>query len=121
MGWELRMENLAWLIVAIGMGMGGMIMTFGSRKADQKSVMPGSIGGTVMQDWTPTGNIDFHDSVESSSPQPLRLWVEERRITESMVGQRVMELRWRLATIDEGKELVVCWNASRAKPPGIAY
>jgi hypothetical protein len=121
MGLELSMENLPWVIVAVGIGMGGMIMTFGFRKADRKSLMPGYIGGAVMQDWTPTGNIDFHASTESSSPQPLRLWVEERRITESVVGQRVVELRWRLATIDEGKELVVCWNASRAKPPGIAY
>jgi hypothetical protein len=121
MGLELSMENLAWVIVAIGIGVGGTIMTFGFRKADKKLVLPGHIGGAVIQDWTPTGNIDFHASTESSSPQPLRLWVEEQRITESVVGQRVVELRWRLATIDEGKELVVCWNASRAKPPGIAY
>jgi hypothetical protein len=115
------MENLAWIIVAVGMGMGGMIMTFGFRKADEKLALRGHVDGAVMQDWTPTGNIDFHGSSRESFPQPLRLWVEEKRITESAVGQQVVELRWRLATIEEGKELVVCWNASRAKPSQIAY
>jgi hypothetical protein len=48
---------------------------------------------------------------ERSSPQPLRLLVEERRVTESAVGQNIAELRWRLATLEEGKQLVVYWNA----------
>ena len=55
-----------------------------------------------------TGNIDFYASaLESSSPQPLRLLVEETRVTEGAVGQDIAELRWRLATLEEGKELVV--------------
>ena len=61
-----------------------------------------------------TGNIDFYASTnESSSPQPLRLLVEEKRVIESVAGQDVVELRWRLATLEDGKELVVCWNAGR--------
>jgi hypothetical protein len=71
----------------------------------------------LKQDWKPTGNIDFQASTaEGSSPQPLRLWVEESRITESVVGQRIIELRWRLATIEEGKKLVICWKARRILP-----
>jgi hypothetical protein len=115
------MENLAWVIAAIGIGMGGMILTVGFRKADKKSVIRGHVRGVVKQDWTSTGNIDFYPSSLESSPQPLRLWVEEKRVTESVVGQHVVQLRWRLATIEEGKELVVCWNASRAKLSEIAY
>ena len=108
------MENLTWIIVIIGASVGGLIMTFGFRKSDKKPVPFGQIGGAVKQDWTRTGNIDFHASaLESSSPQPLTLRVEEKRIRESAVGQEVVELRWRLATLEEGKELVVCWNANQ--------
>ena len=106
------MENLTWVIVAIGVLVGGLIMMFGFRKTDQKPVAFGQFDGALKQDWMRTGNIDFHASaLESSSHQPLRLLVEEKRVMESAVGQDVVELRWRLATLEEGKELVVCWNA----------
>jgi hypothetical protein len=111
-----HVENLPWVIVAIGMLMGGPIMLVGFRKAREKPA-PRQINRTVRQDWAPTGNIDFHtSSAESSSPQPLRLWVEENKITESVVGQRIVELRWRPATIEEGKKLVVCWKARQTQP-----
>jgi hypothetical protein len=106
------MESLTWVIVAIGALVGGPIMMFGYRKSDQKVVAFGQIHGVLKQDWMRTGNIDFHVSaVESPSPQPLRLRVEEKRVVESAAGQDVVELRWRLATLEEGKELVVRWNA----------
>ncbi len=106
------MENLVWVIVAIGVLMGGLIMMVGFRKTDQKSVTFGRIDRALKQDWMRSGNIDFHTSgLESSSPQPLRLLVEEKRVTEGAVGQDIAELRWRLATLQEAKELVVCWNA----------
>jgi hypothetical protein len=106
------MEILTWVIVAIGVLVGVPIMMFGFRNTDQKPVAFGQIGGALKQDWKRTGNIDFHAvALESSSPQPLRLRVEEKRVTESAAGQDLVELRWRLATLQEGKELVVCWNA----------
>jgi hypothetical protein len=72
----------------------------------------GQIPG-VLKDRTRTSNVDFHAAeLESSSPQPLRLLVEEKGVTESAVGQDIAELRWRLATL-EGKQLVVCWNATQ--------
>jgi hypothetical protein len=106
------MENLAWLIMAIGALLGGLIMMLGFHKADHKPVVFSQIEGTLKQDWMRTGNIDFHASaLEQLSPQPLRLRVEEKRVMESAVGQDVVELRWRLATLEECKELVVCWYA----------
>jgi hypothetical protein len=108
------MKNLSWVSAAIGAFAGGPIMMVGYRKTDQKPIAFGTINGVLKQDWTRTGNIDFHVSaVKSSSPQPIRLLVEEKRVMESVVGQDIVELRWRLATLAEGKELVVCWNASR--------
>jgi hypothetical protein len=108
------MKNLSWVSAAIGTFVGAPIMMSGDRKTDQKPVAFGPISGALKQDWMRTGNIDFHvSSVKSSSPQPIRLLVEEKRVMESVVGQDIVELRWRLATLVEGKELVVCWNASR--------
>ncbi len=104
-----------WVIVAIGVVAGGLIMAFGFRKSEQKPGAFGQVDGVLKQDWARTGNIDFHAAaLESASPQPLTLRVEEKRITENAMGQDVVELRWRLATLEEAKELVVCWNAKQA-------
>src|SRR5258707_15562057 len=108
------MKDLSWVSAAIGALVGGPIMMLVYRKTEQKPVTFGPINGGLKQDWMRTGNIDFHASTkETSSPQPLRLLVEEKRVIESVAGQDVVELRWRLATVDEGKQLVVCWNTSR--------
>lgn len=108
------MENLTWVIGAIGALVGGPIMMLGVRNSGQKPVPFDQVAGALKQDWTRTGNIDFHaSSLEDPSPQPLRLRVEEKRVVESAAGQDLVELRWRLATLEEGKELVVCWKARR--------
>jgi len=108
----------AWVILAIaaiGVIAGGLIMAFGFRKTEQKPAAFGEIDGVLKQDWTRTGNIDFHAAaLESPSPQPLTLRVEEKRVTQNAMGQDVIELRWRLATLDEAKELVVCWNSRQS-------
>ena len=107
------MDN-PWVIAAfaaIGV-IGVLIMAFGFRKSEQKPTAFAQIDGILKQDWTRTGHIDFHAAaLESSSPQPLTLRVEEKRITQNAMGQDVVELRWRLATLEEAKELVVCWNS----------
>ena len=110
--------DFAWVIIAIaviGVIAGGLIMAFGFRKTEQKPAAFGQVDGILKQDWTRTGNIDFHAAVlDSPSPQPLTLRIEEKRVTENAMGQDVVELRWRLATLEEAKELVVCWNSRRA-------
>src|SRR5215468_657714 len=109
---ESSMENLMWVIVTVGVVVGGLIMMFGFRKTDHKPGAFDRVDRAPKEDWMRTGNIDFHTATpENSSPQPLRLLVEEKRVMESAVGQEIAELRWRLATLQEGKELVVCWNA----------
>jgi hypothetical protein len=98
-------------IAAIGVIAGGLIMAFGFRRSEHKPAAFGAIDGVLKLDWTRTGNIDFHAAeLDSPSPQPLTLRVEEKRVTQKAMGQDVVELRWRLATLEEAKELVVCWN-----------
>jgi hypothetical protein len=108
------MKNLSWVSAAVGALVAEPIAIMDDHEAEQKPMTFGPIGAALKQDWMRTGNIDFHASRnENSSPQPLRLLVEEKRVIESVAGQDVVELRWRLATLEEGKQLVVCWNASR--------
>jgi len=111
--------EFAWAFVAIiaiiGVVVGGLIMMFGFPKKEQKPAAFGEVDGIMKQDWTRTGNIDFHAAaLESTSPQPLTLRVEEKKITENAMGQDVVELRWRLATLEEAKEVVICWNTRTA-------
>ena len=54
---------------------------------------------------------------EMASPQQLMLRVEEKKIIENSMGEDVAQLRWRLATVDEAKEVVVCWNNAHGSQP----
>ena len=59
--------------------------------------------------------IDFQIFNPSGAPyQALILRVEERKIISTALGQEVAQLRWRLAALEEAKELVVCWNRWRS-------
>ena len=70
--------------------------------------------GITMQSLTsrtagsPTGRIDFSDS-QSTGIFILR--AEDCRIVDSSVGHR--EVRWRTATLDEAKDVVVAYHAQR--------
>ncbi len=87
-------------------------MAFGFRKKDPTIVSFEEIDGVLKDDWRRTGHIDFHArSLDSASPQQLILRVEERKIIENAMGQDVVQLRWRLATLEEAKEVVARWNA----------
>jgi hypothetical protein len=48
-----------------------------------------------------------------ASPQTPILRVEEKTIIENAMGQDVVQLRWRLANLEEAKEVVVCRNARK--------
>ena len=118
------MEQLAtpfaWSIVAVvAIAVAAAVIGYGIytfRKKDELDPLFGGVSGTLKEDWTRTGNIDFHaGALESTSPQQLILRVEERKIMENSMGQEVTQLRWRLATVEEAKEVVACWNAHGPK------
>jgi hypothetical protein len=70
---------------AVGVLMGGLIMMFGFRKTDQKPVAFGRIDRALKQDWTRTGNIDFHTSGQAKEDDPYR---------EAEPGKILHELRY---------------------------
>jgi hypothetical protein len=68
------------------------------RKKDEPDPTFGGVSGTLKQDWTRTGRIDFHVvALENASPQQLMLRVEEKKILENSMAEDVTQLRWRLA------------------------
>ena len=74
------------------------------------------IEGATKQDWTPTGKIDFRvQDVENALPQEFVLRVEETKIIETAMGHDVTQLRWRLATLEEAKRVVLNWNSKQSK------
>jgi hypothetical protein len=111
----MEVMEFAWSVVAIvGVVVGSVIMSFDFRRREQKSF--GDIDGVLKEDWSRTGKIDFHAAVlESSAPQLLFLRVEEKKITENAMGQNIVQLRWRLATLEEAKEVVVFWNVGNSE------
>jgi hypothetical protein len=116
------MEHLgtpfAWSIVAVlGIAVAAAMIAYviyTLRKKHEPDPLYGGVGGTLKEDWARTRNIDFHvGTLEGTSPQHFILRIEERKIMENPMGQEVTQLRWRLATIEEAKEVVACWNAHR--------
>ena len=60
--------------------------------------------------WTATGRIDF---IDPQSKGDFILQVEETRIVDTMGGVEHREIRWRRATLDEAKTVLVSYHAQR--------
>jgi hypothetical protein len=60
--------------------------------------------------WTATGRIDFADP---QSTGDFILQVEETRIVDTLGGVEHREIRWRKATLDEAKTVLVSYHAQR--------
>ena len=102
----------SWGVIAvIALAVSAAFINYAIRNRKPKIVTFDEMDGVLKQDWTRTGKIDFHViKPASTAPQQLILRVEEKKIVENPMGEDVMQLRWRLATVDEAKEVVVCWN-----------
>jgi hypothetical protein len=110
------MESPWGVVAVIGVIVGVLTMVFGLRRKERKPFVFDDIDGILKQDWTRTGNVDFYvAALDSASPQTLVLRVEEKKIFENVMGQDVTQLRWRLATLEEAKEVVACWNARKSE------
>jgi hypothetical protein len=104
-------------VIAIAVAAAMIIYSiYAVRKKDEPDPSFNEVSGTLKQDWTRTGKIDFRvAALESKSPQQLILRVEEKKIIENSMGEDVVQLRWRLATLAEAKEVVVLWNTHASK------
>jgi hypothetical protein len=104
-----------WIWIASAATLGVPIFVYALRRKVAKRDSLDVIG-ILKQDWTRTGNIDFRvEELESASPQVCVLRVEERKILENAMGQDTVQLRWRLATLQDAKEIVVHWNRRQSE------
>src|SRR5580704_10387996 len=104
-------------VIAVAVATAMIVYGFYSvRKKRELDPSFSEVGGTLKLDWTRTGKVDFLVAdLESTSPQQLILRVEEKKIIENSMGEDVIQLRWRLATLAEAKEVVVLWNTHASK------
>ena len=60
--------------------------------------------------WTPTGRVDFIDPQSNGN---YILQAEDTQIVDSIGGVEHREIRWRKATLDEARTVVVAFHAQR--------
>jgi len=103
MNWEAIFEQWPWFAAAAGV----LIVVIGllillRPKSKRKANTTGSNADS--KEWVLTGRIDF---VDPHSAGELVLQVEETRIVNRPSGVEHREIRWRRATLDEGKMVLV--------------
>jgi hypothetical protein len=73
----------------------------------------------VIQDWLPTGRIDFAgpstDPSAADTPASFYLQAEETRMMISLGGIERREIRWRRATLNEAKRVVSMFHRQLPK------
>jgi hypothetical protein len=78
-------------------------------------------GAKVVQDWIPTGRIDFAgpsmDPSNADKPAAFYLQAEDIRLLVSLSGIERKEIRWRKATLNEAKRVVNIFHRQGAKAP----
>jgi hypothetical protein len=92
--------------VAIALGALGLLLSRQRRQAP-----PISEPCEVVNDWRPTGKIDFAQSGRDDAPL-FTLRTEDFRVLRSMSGAKRVEVRWRPATLEEAKR-VASWSNNR--------
>ena len=107
--WEAIFEQWPWFAAAAGVlvvviGLLILLKPKSKHQPDKTSSVADS------KEWVLTGRIDF---IDPHSAGVLVLQVEETRIVNSPSGIEHREIRWRRATLDEGKMVLVSYHAQR--------
>jgi len=75
--------------------------------------------GKIVQDWIPTGRIDFAgpsiDESVADVPAAFYLQAEDMRLLISFSGIERKEIRWRKATLNEAKRVVNIFHRQMEK------
>ena len=102
--WDVITNQWIWLsAVAIFVVLLGGFAAYNSRRSKPQDEIHDQQNG-----WTPTGRIDFLDP---DSIGNFILQAEVTRIVNSMGGMEHREIRWRRATLNEAKKVVVAYHA----------
>ena len=109
MTWEAIFEQWPWFAAAAGVLVivVGLLILLKPKSKRQRNTTSSAADS---KEWVLTGRIDF---IDPHSAGELVLQVEETRIVNSPSGIEHREIRWRRATLDEGKMVLVSYHAQR--------
>jgi len=109
MTWEAIFEQWPWFAAAAGVLVivVGLLILLKPKSKRQRNTTSSAADS---KEWVLTGRIDF---IDPHSAGELVLQVEETRIVNSSSGIEHREIRWRRATLDEGKMVLVSYHAQR--------
>lgn len=104
------------LVVILLLAVGGYM--FLQRRVDLFTP-PTTDNSKILQDWIPTGRIDFAgpslDPSAADTPATFYLQAEDVRLLISMSGIERREIRWRKATFNEAKRIVSVFHRQLPK------
>ena len=109
MEWIAITDPWLWLAAAVGfIALLGFLLAYNARRSKLREAMRAEQDG-----WTPTGRIDFVGSTDADpdSIGNFLLQAEDTRIVGSIGGLDHREIRWRRATLNEAKKVVLAYHA----------
>ena len=109
MTWDAILQQWPWFAAAAGLFV-VFVVVFALYKPKSKRQPETTYVAADKRGWTLTSRIDFADP---RSLEELVLQVEETRIVNSPSGIEHREIRWRKATLDEAKMVLVSYHAQR--------
>jgi hypothetical protein len=108
-----------WLVLAAALVV-AIVGYLIARRGGVGSPSAGDVG-KVINDWTPTGRIDFAgpsmDTTAADAPASYYLQAEDIRLLVSFSGIERKEIRWRKATLNEAKRVVQVFHRQMANKP----
>lgn len=111
MDWITVNNPWLWLAAAlVFIALFGVLLSHNRRRSRIQATLQAQQGG-----WTPTGRIDFMGptDVDPELTGNFLLQAEDTRIVNSVGGVDHREIRWRKATLNEAKKVVLAYHAQR--------
>ncbi|MGB6540862.1 MAG: hypothetical protein WBF03_08295 [Xanthobacteraceae bacterium] len=108
MQWDAITDQWPWFAAAAVLVV--LVVAFVAYGFYKPKPQPGDPIQNQQDGWTPTGRIDF---IDRQSGGDFVLQVEDTRIADSASGVEHREIRWRKATLDEAKRVIVAYHAQR--------
>ena len=111
MDWNTMINPWAWLAAAGAfIALLGLLLAYNARRIRMQETISAQQDG-----WTATGRIDFTGPTDADpdSIGHFLLQAEDTRIVKSVGGVDHREIRWRKATLNEAKKVVLAYHAQR--------
>jgi hypothetical protein len=110
MQWDMIPDQWLWIGAAAVLVIFVATLAIRSHKPKSHDKGKTELNAAAQNGWAPTGRIDF---VDPQSTGDFILQVEETRIVDTLGGVEHREIRWRKATLDEAKTVLVSYHAQR--------